>query len=479
MSPAPLFVRLRPLLAVGVLCALASAPLRGAEPAFARDLDAYLTARTELGRFSGAVLVARGAEILFRKGYGYADVASRTPFTPETRHGMASVSKMFTAMAALKLRDEGALDLDESICAYLAPCPEAWGPVTVRHLVHHASGIPDYEERLGLGSEEYLEYMTRPDATARIFEEAAACPLEFAPGTRFHYSNSGYVVLSHVIQSASRRPFSEYVTETLLQPAGMTRSGFYGPEPPAALATGYTHADPGWARILKGIPLTGGHLVAVPRLALTPPAGDAGLYSTVDDLLRWSLAMDGGGLVPPAEVAEAFTPALQGYAFGWFSGDGFGRRRYRHNGSLPGYLSDFVKFPDEGLTLVFLTNVDRARLSSVVRDSCAIVLGEPWDMPVRGDVGTLTPGETARLEGRYAMADGRVLTVRKGPELLEAELEGRFTAGLVPLSPLELYFPLGDGRAVFTLDEEGRSTRVNLRYGGEDHVAERLREPPA
>ncbi|MFN7986837.1 MAG: serine hydrolase domain-containing protein [Thermoanaerobaculia bacterium] len=458
---------------------LSGGPLRAAEPTFARALDAYLKARTELGRFSGAVLVARGSEVLFRKGYGYADVEARRPFTPETQNEMASISKMFTAMAALKLRDEGKLKLDDSICEYLDPCPEAWGPVTVRHLVHHASGIPDYEERLGLGSAAYLEFMTRPDATERILEEARRCPLEFAPGTKFHYSNSGYVVLAHVIQAAAGRPFAEYVTETLLKPAGMSRSGFFGAGPPPdGLATGYTHGDPGWARMLRGVPLTDGHLKAVPRLPLTPPAGDAGLYSTVDDLLRWSLVMDGGRLVPAAEADEAFTPGLDGYGFGWFSGEGFGRRRYRHNGALPGYLSDFVKFPDDGLTVIVLANLDRTRLSALVRDTCAIVLGLPWDMPARGEVVSLPPAETSRLEGRFSMADGRALTVRRGTELLEVELEGRFSAGLVPLGPLEFYFPLGDGKAFFALDEEGRAVRVNLRYSGEDHVATRPAASP-
>lgn len=482
MRPASLRNRVLGLLSscVVVVLAFTASALPTDGSGFARDLDAYMTARTELGRFSGAVLVARGGAVLFRKGYGYADVEKRTPYTPETRNEMASITKMFTAMAALKLRDAGALKLDDSICVHLDPCPEAWGPVTVRHLVHHTSGIPDYEERLGLGSEGYLAFMTRRDATARILEEARTCPLEFAPGTKLRYSNSGYVVLANVVQAAAKRPFSDFVTATLLRPAGMARSGFLGSgPPPEGLATGYTHQDLGWARMLAGAPLTDGHLKAVPQLALTPPAGDAGLYSTVDDLLRWSLAMDGGALVSPEEAAEVFTPAIEQYGFGWFVGEGFGRRRYRHNGSLPGFLSDFVKFPDDHLTVIVLSNLDRSRLSAVVRDACSIVLGEPWDMPAHGTVVTLTPGEIVRLEGRYEMADGRVLTVKKGAELLEAELQGRFTAVLVPFSPVEFYFPLGDGTATFTLGEDGAAVRVDIRYSGEDHVAKRLPAPPA
>lgn len=470
------------LLSASGLFALSPAPPGStAVPAgVAASLDRYLTARTRLGRFSGAVLVAKGDRVLFRRGYGFADVARRVPYTPETRHAVASITKMFTAMAALKLRDAGKLRLDESVCAYLPACPDAWKPVTVQHLMRHTSGIPDYEEPLGLGSEKYLAVMTRAGASRRLVNEAKEKPLDFPPGTEFRYSNTGYLVLAQVVENAAGVPFNDFVTETLLRPSGMARAGLFdGKTAPAGLATGYTHPDLGWARFLAGAPLTAGHLVARPRLPLAPPAGDAGLYATVDDLLAWSRAMDGGALVPKAEALEVFTPGLEHYGYGWFSGEGFGRKRYRHNGELPGSTSDFVKFPDEGLTLVFFCNLDRARLSSVVRDSCAIVLGLPWDMPVSGAVATLTPEEDARLEGAYATADGKTLTVTKESDLLTARLEGRYAAGLVPLSPTRFYFPLGDGTVTFALGADGKASSVNVRYSAEDHPATRVRPSPS
>jgi CubicO group peptidase (beta-lactamase class C family) len=444
----------------------------------AASLDRYLSARTRLGRFSGAVLVAKGDRVLFRKGYGFADVAKKIPYTPETRQSVASITKMFTSMAALKLRDDGKLKLEDSVCLHLAGCPDAWKPITVQQLMRHTSGIPDYEAPLVLGSPKYLEVMTQEGTSRRLVDEAKGRPLDFPPGTKFRYSNTGYLVLAQVVETAASKPFNAFVTERLLVPAGMRRAGLFdGKSVPEGLATGYTHPDLGWAKLVAGVPLDAGHLVAVPRLPLTPPAGDAGLYATVDDLLAWSRAMDGGALVPRTEVDEVFTPGLDGYGYGWFVGEGFKRKRTRHNGALPGYVSDFVKFPDEGLTLVAFSNLDRARLSSAVRDVSAIVLGEPWDMPVEGTLANLAPEDYARLEGRYAMADGRALTVKKDADLLAAVLEDRFTAGLVPLSKTRFYFPLGDGTATFTLGEDGTAASVNLRYGGEDHVARR--EPAA
>lgn len=459
--------------AVLILAALPTPDLPSPDSVAAR-IDRYVTARTELGRFSGAILVARGDRVIFRKGYGYADVEARKPFTPETPQEIASISKMFTAMATLKLRDRGRLKLEDSLAQWVPDCPAEWRPIRIQQLMRHTSGIPDYEEALEIGSAKYMEFMQSPGATRRIIEEARTKSLDFEPGTKFHYSNTAYILLSQIVERAAKEPFATFVSRELLKPAGMKHAGvFDGGLAPPSVARGYTHGDLGWPRVLAGVPLTAGHLTLVPHLPLTPPAGDAGIYATVDDLLRWSRAMDGGRLIPAAEVAEVFTPGLEGYGYGWFIQTAFDRIRYRHNGILPGHVSDLVKFPADSITIVTLSNLDRTRLDRVMRDVTAIVLGTPWDMPVQGKVVALTPDEIAAVAGVYRMSDGKALTVKPDGDLLAAALEGRYTAGLVPLSPTEFYMPLGDGRTTFTIGADGRATRVNLRYGGEDHVAER------
>jgi len=263
----------------GVLAALAGC--RGAPPPDPVDpvgaaVDRYLTARTELGRWNGAVLVAKAGRVVLRKGYGFADVARREPYRPETQHEVASVSKMFTALAALKLKGAGKLALDDSVCRYIDGCPDAWRPVTLNHLIHHESGIPDYEARLELGSEKYFELMAPPGAAAKILADAKTRPLEFVPGEKFNYSNTGYVVLAHALERASGMPFPELVAQLILEPAGMRDSGVLGVGArPPRLATGYTSADLGWTKLLHGVSLTDGQLTPVRPLALTPPEGDA------------------------------------------------------------------------------------------------------------------------------------------------------------------------------------------------------------
>jgi CubicO group peptidase (beta-lactamase class C family) len=444
------------------------------------QIDRYLSIRSEMGNFSGAVLVVKDGQIIIRKAYGFADVEKRIPYTPETQHAIASVSKMFTSAATLKLRDSGKLKLDDSICKYLEDCPAAWQAVTIQNLMRHTSGIPDYEEKLELGSKKYLQMMAEGNTSAIIYAEAKKMPLDFKPGEKFHYSNTGYVVLSYVVQKVAGIPFAEFVTKNILLPAGMKNTGIFSfGKPPKNLAAGYTSGDLGWEKTLAGVSLTDGHLNKIPSFTLSSPHGDAMLYSTLDDLYRWSQVMEGSALIPKAEVDEIYTAGLEDYGYGWFVGQGFNRKRARHNGMLPGFVTDFVRFPDEKTTIIVFSNIDRVRLSSLVRDVTAITLGTPFDMPVRGKVIKLLPEQIAKLEGDFKMANGNSLTIKNEPNYLTAYMKTpsgqlQFEAGLIPLSPTEFYLPLADGKAIFTLDDKGQAVKVNLRYGGEDRIGERV-----
>lgn len=443
----------------------------------AKAIDQYLSVRAEMGNFSGAVLVVKDGKTIIRKGYGFADVEKKIPYTPETQHEVASISKMFTSMATLKLREQGKLKLEDSICKYIDNCPAIWQPIIIQQLMRHTSGIPDYEEPLGLGSEKYLEFMIQPDASTQIVENAKKLPLDFKPGEKFTYSNTAYIVLSYVVQKAAGKPFAEFMTNDILKPAGMKNSGVYDIKNlPKNLANGYSYGDLGWEKTLAGLSLTSGHLKKVPVLPYTSPEGDAFLYTTVDDLYRWSQVMDGGEFVSTALANEVFTPGAFSNGYGWFIGKAFDRKRFEHSGGLPGYISDFIKFPDDKITIVVFSNVDRARLGSIIRSISAIVFEKPFDMPVRGNVTKLTTEQISKLEGDYKMADGKLLTVRNEPDYLTAKLQDRYTAGLIPMSPTEFYFPLGDGKAIFTIGSDGKAIKVNMRYNGEDHIAEQVNQ---
>jgi CubicO group peptidase (beta-lactamase class C family) len=307
-------------------------------------IDTMLSNLTNTGRFSGAVLIARAGKTLLRKGYGFANLEQRIPFTPDTLHHVASISKMFTAMAVLKLRDQNHLKLEASVCDYLEDCPKTWQAISVQNLLHHTSGIPDYEEPLGLYSRAYLEFMTKENATQNILLKARTQKLEFRPGTGFHYSNTGYVLLSSIVERVARIPFNQAIQDLVINPAGLKNTAMF--------EAGMTGISSGYTTAWKSIP----------KLALTSPAGDAALVSTLDDLYHWSQLMDARAM------HEVFMPSLGGYGDGWFIDTRFGRRRYVHTGELPGYRTVFVKYPSEKLTIIVFSNQDRSPMEMISRE---------------------------------------------------------------------------------------------------------------
>jgi CubicO group peptidase (beta-lactamase class C family) len=203
---------------------------------------------------------------------------------------------------------------------------------------------------LGLYSKAYLEFMTRNDATEKILAQARQDKLEFKPGTKFRYSNTGYVVLSSIVEKVSEKPFNQAVHDLVLEPARLNDTGMFEP--------GMTGISSGYTKNWK----------LIPKLALTPPAGDAALVSTLDDLYRWSVLMDA------REMREVFSPGLGGYGYGWFIDNRFGRKRYIHTGELPGYRTVFIKYPNEKLTIILFSNQDKSPMETLSRDIAKLLL---------------------------------------------------------------------------------------------------------
>jgi CubicO group peptidase (beta-lactamase class C family) len=218
-------------------------------------------------------MVARDDEPLLRQGYGMANREHDVPNTPETKFRIGSVTKQFTAAAALILQEQGKLDVRATIQTYLGDCPEAWGGITVHHLLTHTSGIPDYA-RLP-DRERRIREPTTPDALIALFRDR---PLEFKPGERFAYSNSGYALLGRLIERISGKTYAEFLVEQIFTPLGMKDSGYDDARPVLkARAAGYARRQ--------------GGLENAPYLDMTNPFAAGGLYSTVDDLLKWDRAL--------------------------------------------------------------------------------------------------------------------------------------------------------------------------------------------
>jgi len=337
-------LRRRTALAMGLL-AMTALMGEGAGAARADSVDDYL--KSEMVRRhlpSLTVAVARDGKIVKTQAYGRADLARKTPAAPDTVYGLGSCTKPVTAVAVLRLVEAGKIRLDDPASRSIPGLPAAWQAITVRQLLSHTSGLPNY--RLSINYRRMASY-TRQDSAETLVGRKA---LDFAPGTRYEYSNTNYHLLGRLIGSVSGQPYARFLDTQLFRPAGMTATRLAAP--PAAVpgqATGYLLRDG----------------VNVPNTLIFPAAvnsGDSGLLSTAPDLARWCLALDAGRLLRPDTMEQMETPGKladgteTAYGLGWIVTRWNGHRLVAHSGAEPGYSSSIFRFPDDHLALVLLSN---------------------------------------------------------------------------------------------------------------------------
>jgi CubicO group peptidase (beta-lactamase class C family) len=327
----------------------------------AAKVDAYMKAAIAHDQFIGTVLIARNGAPVLTKSYGMANIELSAPNTPQTVFRIASVTKGFTALAIMQLQEQGKLNVADPICRYLDDCPPAWAPITIRQLLTQTSGIKNYSSLPDWDEQLVVRHYERSQLVA-LFRDL---PLEFVPGEKYAYTNSGYYLLGLIIERASGKPYEQYLQDSIFRPLGMTHTRF--DERRALIphrATGYYSRGTAFISATYEDPTTA--------------YAGGGLYSTVGDLLLWDQALYSERLVSRNSLDEIFTPVRNGYGYGWRIGEKHGRREIDHSGSLNGFSSYLIRFPAERVTVIVLSNSDKASAGKVGVDLSAIYFGAPY-----------------------------------------------------------------------------------------------------
>ncbi len=321
-------------------------------PSLATQVDTFLTHEVEAEQFSGSVLIARAGKVLFSQGYSMADWDQHVPNTPQTEFRIGSLTKQFTAMAILLLQERGKLHVQDHICLYVLHCPAAWQPITIHHLLTHTSGIPNYTDFSDID-------VTQPASPAQLIAHFINKPLTFQPGTQYSYSNSGYVVLGYIIERVTGEPYALFLQHTMFTPLQMRNTGYDQNHPPLPEhATGYQD----WQLTAQYIDMSWAFAAG-------------GLYSTVEDLYRWTQALSTPVLVSQQSLGTMFTPFVticpkegegclngfsrEGYGYGWViaAKQAPSRQVIWHNGSISGFKAFLGFYPASKTTLIVLSNL--------------------------------------------------------------------------------------------------------------------------
>ena len=367
--------------------------------ALSAKVEQYMQAQVATNSFSGSILLARQGQPLVSKGYGFANIEWQVPNTPQTKFRVGSITKQFTSMLIMQLREQRKLKLEDSVCAYVAPCPDTWKPVTIHHLLTHTSGIPTYT-----ALPEWRKVNMVPKTIDEMIGFFRDLPLQWVPGEKYAYNNSGYFLLGAVIEKAAGKKYEDVLREQIFAPLGMDDSGYdWSSTIVPRRAAGYQGRGPA--------------ITNADALDMQQPYAAGSLYSTVEDLLKWDQALYTERLLPAAAKRVMWTPFKENYAYGWSvpapSARTFGHRRTAHAGGINGFSSMIIRVPDTNVTAIVLANNATSPSGQIAGDLLAIYFGQPYTVPAPRTVAKVDPNVFDQYVGRYQLTPTFIMTVTR------------------------------------------------------------------
>ena len=341
-------------------------------------LDKLISAYADYGKFNGSVLVAEKGKVIYKKGFGFADIEWNIPNQPDTKHRLGSITKQFTSMLIMQLVEQGKLKLDVPISTYLPDYPKKNGDViTIHHLLTHSSGTPNMTSFPNFFKNISHNSYT-PVQLVNLFADST---LQFKPGERFDYSNSGYILLGYIIEKVTGKSYEQVLQENIFTPLKMNN-------------TGYDHHKTLLKNRASGYEKNGRGYVNANFIDMSVPYAAGSLYSTVEDLYLWDQALYGNQLLRKENMELLFTRHIPSggsyyYGYGWGMGEiPLGNTAERietigHSGGINGFNTQLTRIPSDKSFIVLLNNTGGAPLDQMINAIAAILYDKSYDLPKR------------------------------------------------------------------------------------------------
>ena len=429
--------------------------------AVAIRIQTYLAPFAATGNLTGTVLVARNGQVLFEQSYGLANYDWQIPNSAKTRFHIASVSKLFTAAAILQLQEQGRLQVSDPISRFLPNYPQG-DRIALDNLLTQTSGIPDINDL-----DDYDTFARSPHTLDQQIAKFAGLPLQFQPGSKASYSNSNYILLATIIEKVSGQNYADYLAAHIFAPCDLHDTGHDGD---AARIISFSASG------YEPFELTGYR--KAPYVDWSNKTGSGSLYSTADDLLRFDRALNSGKILSESTRKKYYVEGDEN-TYGWYFRNLAGHPAMSGKGHGPGFAAELDDFPDDGVTIIFLSN----STSSVTQDPmpaaiAAIVFGKEPPEPPALSLAPLPQKELASYAGEY----------QYGPEYFDANAKFslRPQSGSLVLEIGDIQSPLVStghdefierrffGSIKITRDSQGKITGLVTRYGARNFVAKRL-----
>jgi D-alanyl-D-alanine carboxypeptidase len=414
------------------------------------EIDALVRAAFQPHEPGAAVIAVKDGQPVLRAGYGLANLELGVAITPDTVFRLASITKQFTAVATLMLLEQGLLALDDPITRFWPDYPTHAHTITVEHLLTHTSGIRSYTDM-----QEWPPLWRKDFAVQELIDFFKYQPMQFAPGTRWAYNNSGYHLLGAIIEHVSGLSYEQFIQQRIFDPLGMRQSYYDNP----------TRIIPKRA---SGYQKEADRFQNAEYLSMTQPYAAGALASTVGDLAIWDAALADGRLLQPATLERAWTPyrladgTLTDYGYGWHLSLWQGRRTAEHSGGIHGFATYALRMPAEAVFVAALSNNPGAvSLELLALKIAALLIGQPYQDPTPI---VLSADELAPYVGVYRGAAGMQSTIVAEDGRLFLQEVGGPRMALVPVALGEFHLegmPLD--RFVFTRGTDTHATALEWR----------------
>lgn len=378
--------------------------------ALSAEFDKLLSAQYKTGETGCAALVAVKGQIIYKKAFGLANVELNVPMQPDMVFRIGSITKQFTAVAILQLMEQGKLSLQDDITKYIPDYPTQAYKITIENLLTHTSGIKSYTN-----VPEFAKYVKEDLSPAEAIDKFKNLPMEFAPGSKWNYNNSGFFLLGYIIEKITGMKYQDYVEQNLLKPAGMTNS-LYGSDKKIVKNRAYPYQG------------EGENLENADYLSMLLPYSAGSLMSTVEDLYKWNRALIANKFVKKENLEKAWTEYKLSdgksthYGYGWFLAQIQGSPTIEHGGGINGYLTNGIYLPDEDIFVAVFSNNTSKAPDLVSMKMAAVALGKPYsytEIPVPAELIDQYPGVYADENGT------EVIILKDGTSLFSQRSGGR------------------------------------------------------
>ena len=399
------------------------------------------------------ILIAKDGKAIYKKAFGSANLELNVPMNTNNVFEIGSITKQFTAVSILMLEEQGKLNIEDDITKYIPDYPTKGKTITIHHLLNHTSGIKSYTSM-----QSFMEHARTDMTPTELIDVFKNEPMDFDPGEKFLYNNSGYILLGYIIEVVSGQNYAEFIQDNIFTKLGMNAS-YYGSMTKLIpnRASGYSQSENGFRN--------------ADYLSLTVPYAAGSIMSTVDDMLIWQNAISANKLIKRNSLEKAINGSTLNsgekipYGYGWIKGGVNGSVTYEHGGGIFGYTTNEIFLPSENMYVVGLSNCNCKNIREITTKVAAIAIGKPF--PNKKDAITLSVDKLNKWIGAYEFEDGAVRFITLDGGKLKSQREDGEIFDIYAMSDDHFIFEEGTISYQFGINKDGSKYIVMNSSGNE------------